>query len=67
MKLIVFNYLLYMIISHKTSKQEESKNRNLKNILKKVLTAKNLTVTLRNRAQLNICLKMYPDGKYVIK
>ena len=56
-----------MIISHKTSKQEESKNRNLKNILKKVLTAKNLTVTLRNRAQLNICLKMYPDGKYVIK
>ncbi len=56
-----------MIISHKTSKQEESKNRNLKNILKKLFTAKNLTVTLRNRDQLNICLKMYPDGKYVIK
>ena len=56
-----------IIISHKTSKQEESKNRNLKNILKKVLTAKNLTVTLRNRAQLNICLKMHSNAKYDIQ
>ena len=67
MKLIVFNYLLYMIISHKTSKQEESKNRNLKNIPKIVFTAKNLTVILRNRDQLNICLKMHYNGKYDIQ
>ena len=56
-----------MIISHKISKQEESKNRNLKNIPKIVFTAKNLTVTLRNRDQLNICLKMHYNGKYDIQ
>ena len=56
-----------MIISHKISKKEESKNRNLKNILKKVFTAKNLTVTLRNRDQLNICLEMHSNAKYGIQ
>jgi hypothetical protein len=56
-----------MIISHKTSKQEESKNRNLKNIPKIVFTAKKLTVILRNRDQLNICLKMHYNGKYDIQ
>ncbi len=56
-----------MIISHKTSKQEESKNRNLKNIPKIVFTAKNLTVILRNRDQLNICLKMHSNAKYDIQ
>ena len=67
MKLIVFSYLLYMIISHNISKQEESKNRNLKNIPKIVFTAKKLTVILRNRDQLNICLKMHYNGKYDIQ
>ena len=32
-----------------------------------VFTAKNLIVTLRNRSQLDIWLKTYPDGEYIIK
>ena len=55
-----------MIISHNISKQEESQNRNLKNIPKIVLTAKNLTVIL-SRDQLNICLKMHYNAKYDIQ
>jgi hypothetical protein len=32
-----------------------------------VFTAKNLIVTLRNRSQLDKWLKIYPDGKYIVK
>ena len=40
---------------------------NKKRTPKIVFTAKNLIVTLRNRSQLDIWLKTYPDGEYIIK
>ena len=58
----------------KTYKRKKSMKKTLKIIKgikdsapKIVFKAKNLVVTLRNKAQLATWLKIYPDGKYTIQ